>query len=91
MSEEERQDSTNLQVFITERGCLLESAETCYATDIFEHPQINHVIYHPDNSHYEMWDIEGNYFCFQALNYNEETNKELEPQVKKLYKRRSFY
>ena len=87
MSDEERLDSINLYNFIEERNGVLEASETRYAIDTNEHPQINHIIYHAGGSKYEMWDKEGKYFTFKALEYNLEKEQMLEENIKKLYKR----
>lgn len=87
MTESEKQDSIFLNNFISERDGILESPETRYAIDIVEHPQLDHITFYPDNSVYKMWDSDGNYFTFKALDYSEEIEEKLVPEVMKLYKR----
>lgn len=89
MTEEEKKDSLELLDFIMERHQTLESPETRYATDIHEHPQINHVIFHADSSTYEMWDRDGTYFTFTALTYSVDVEMRLGEEIKKMYKRKS--
>lgn len=87
MTEEEYRDSIFLRKFLEERNYTLESAETRYVIDLIEHPQLNHILFHPDISVYEMWDSDGNYFTFKALDYSQEKETEIASLVKKLYKR----
>ena len=88
MTDEEKRDSLILFNFILEREARLEGPETRYATDLTEHPQIDHVRFIPENNRYEMWDREGTYFSFEALPYDPNKEEELEGELKKLYKRR---
>lgn len=92
MTDEDRQDSAELLKFIEERGYVLHAPETRYASNVFEHPQLDHVELTRGSAGeylYNMWDPDGNHFSFQALEYNPEDEEIYEPQMKKLYKRRN--
>lgn len=70
MTYQEKEDSLRLKEFIEERGGVLEREELLYIMDRNLHPQINHIqLVSADENKYEMWDYEGNYFTFVALNY----------------------
>ena len=71
MTDKERQDSRILLQFIAERNFVLECQEILYVIDIRLHPQLDHIRFNVGSSEYEMWDKEGCYFKFTALNYDE--------------------
>lgn len=83
MTNEEKKDSKLLMQFINERNGILENYETIYAIDISLHPQIDHIQFNVANNLYEMWDKEGNYFRFLALNYKETKNEYYLKKLKK--------
>lgn len=51
-----------LKDYIRMRNYLLEAREIIFATDIKEHPQLNHILY--KDEHYEMWDDDGEHLIF---------------------------
>lgn len=54
--------SEELHMFLQKRNWKLAQEEILTAIDVFRNPQINHVKL--NGNQWEMWDIEGNYFCF---------------------------
>ena len=71
MTYEEKENSRQLLQYILERNCVLESHELLYAVDLRLHPQLDHIEFHDVNNEYKMWDKEGCFFNFIALNYKE--------------------
>ena len=74
-----------LQQFIKDRNYYLGGDDLLKAISIKENPQLNHIVYHPNNSIYEMWDRYGNYYEFTPMPYEEAKQKGL---VKTLTKRK---
>ena len=66
-----RNDSLKLKEYILQRQSILEFEEILYVININLHPQINHITYNSGTNEYTMWDCDGNYFNFIALNYGE--------------------
>lgn len=54
--------SQELCVFLQQRNWELSQEDLLMAIDISRNPQINHIKLNGDR--WEMWDEEGNYFCF---------------------------
>lgn len=69
--------SHEIQEYIKLRNYLIGGDDLLTLTSIEENPQLNHIIYHPDSSSYEMWDRDGEYFNFKAMNYEEAKQKGL--------------
>lgn len=74
MTKEEIIDSENLLNFIRNRDYILETEELLYVTDLRLHPQLDHICFNSSSSEYSMWDKNGNFFNFFALNINEKRN-----------------
>lgn len=58
-----------LQDFIKIHNFELGNKDLLKAISIKENPQLNHIVYHPNNSIYEMWDRYGNYYNFKAKQF----------------------
>ncbi len=71
--------------YINVRRNVLETQEVIYVTNINLHPQINHIIFHPEDNKYEMWDKNGNYFSFIALDFNVKREEYFGYSLKKTY------
>ena len=63
--------------FLAERNYYIGGDDLIFITNPKEHPQLDHIKYNPWNNQYEMWDREGNYFCFQAMPWVEAEEKGL--------------
>lgn len=55
-----------LDNFIKQHDNKLGGDDLIKAISVIENPQLNHIIFHPENSSYEMWDYDGNYYQFTA-------------------------
>ena len=56
--------SYEIKQYLKNRNYELSSDEILDMIDISKNPQIDHIIY--DNSIYQMWDNDGNYFKFKS-------------------------
>lgn len=54
--------SEELNEFLQKRNYQLSQEEIWTAIDVFRNSQIDHIRLNGDQ--WEMWDTEGNYFCF---------------------------
>ena len=57
--------------FLAERNFYIGGDDLLFITDVKQHPQLNHIKYDAFENKYEMWDYEGNYFCFTPMPYTE--------------------
>lgn len=69
--------SHEIAEYIKLRNYLLGGDELLLVTSIEENPQLNHIKFNVGESTYDMWDNEGTYFGFKAMNYEEAKQKGL--------------
>ncbi|WP_455649399.1 hypothetical protein [Enterocloster citroniae] len=50
--------------FINERNGILTVEESNLINNTKDNPQLDHIIFHPSNNSYELWDREGTHFSF---------------------------
>lgn len=62
-------NSEQLQQYIRVRNYLLTLQEYQFITDINQHSQLDHIIYHPKTDDFKMWDKQGNEFRFKVKKY----------------------
>lgn len=58
--------SVELLKYISDRNFSLTGEEVLFATDINEHPQLQHIKYDAYDNNFQMWDKEGNYYYFSV-------------------------
>lgn len=66
-----------LYQFIQDRGYRLGGDDLLKAISTKENPQLDHIVFYPETSKYDMWDREGNYYNFEAMPYKEAEQKGL--------------
>ena len=71
--------------FLAEHNYHIGGDDLLFIINPKNHPQINHIQYNPYENKYEMWDDEGNYFCFWPIPYEEV--KKQEPAKQKILKK----
>lgn len=57
-----------IEKYINDRNGALHGEEILFITDIRQHPQLNHIVFHSKDNSYEMWDKYGNYYQFKVTN-----------------------
>lgn len=69
--------SHEIQQLINLRNGILGGDELLIAISPQENPQLDHITYDSGNMEYKMWDNQGQYFNFKAMNYQEAKQKGL--------------
>lgn len=57
---------SELKQYIDERNGQLDSEEINFVANINFHSQLNHIIFNPWNTSYDMWDNLGNHYHFEV-------------------------
>ncbi len=60
-----------IQQFLRDRNYYIGGDDLTFITDTRQHPQIDHIIFNPGDSSYDMWSKEGTHFHFNAMPYKE--------------------
>jgi len=71
MKRDEYMYSWEIAQFLAEHNYCIGGDDLLFITDVKQHPQLCRIKYDPFNNKYEMWDYEGNYFCFYVIPYEE--------------------
>lgn len=72
MNNAEKTDSKNLLQYIKSRNNYLNQEEILFAVNLFLHPQLNHIYFNSETFEYHMWDSDGNYFTFKAIQIDDD-------------------
>ena len=63
--------SNEIQALINLRNGILGGDELNLVISPQENPQLDHITYDSGNMEYKMWDNQGQYFHFKAMDYEE--------------------